>query len=114
MRIDDPARWARADAALTQARLDKTRNDQGRYAERTMMRRRMASMYAALLLAGRDSDASKLAAAAREIDAAPGMRLELVRSAVQRGRARAEQLDWLDSAAVAEPAGPWPCAVPDG
>ncbi|MFN7020253.1 MAG: thioredoxin family protein [Phycisphaerales bacterium] len=60
-----------------------------------MVRSDAATMYAALLLAGREQTAEELAAEAMKGDDTAEMRVALVRKAVDNGAARSVHVDWL-------------------
>jgi thioredoxin 1 len=60
-----------------------------------MFREKIGQMYAGLLAAGREEDAAKLAAKARELDAKPEMSRDLVSWALKAKQARKGQLAWL-------------------
>lgn len=66
---------------------------------RQIFRTKAGRLYAGLLAAGRDGDAQKLAARARELDDAPAMVAALVSTSLGAGQVRKEQIEWLGAAA---------------
>ncbi len=62
-----------------------------------MLREKVGTIYAALLAAGRDQDAGKVAARARDLDDSPAMIAALVSTACKAGQPRKQHLEWIDS-----------------
>jgi len=61
------------------------------------LHRRAGRMYAGLLAAGREEDAKKFAARAREIDDSLGMFRALMLTALKAGQVRPDQADWFEA-----------------
>jgi thioredoxin 1 len=57
-----------------------------------------ANLYTGLLLAKRDGDASKLAAAAFKLDESPALKVAMIRTALDNHVAKPEFKEWLDAA----------------
>lgn len=63
---------------------------------------KVATVYAAMLAAGRESDAGEVLRAAMEIGDGPEMRIALVATALEAKQPRREHLEWLDKARAAD------------
>ncbi len=68
-------------------------------APRRLLQGKAGTLYAALLAAGREDDAERLASRAQEMDRSPAMVAALVSTALTADQPREQQLSWIDRAA---------------
>jgi hypothetical protein len=92
------ATYSILDRAATPRHLDEQRRNQMREVHLRSFREEAAGMYAGLLMAGRDEEATSLAAGATKLDDTPTTRVMLVAKAVQKGQPRRAQGALLDEA----------------